>query len=138
MDSPYPPVLEEVITASYSVVIVWRIPSIVSDQENYIVQYGTDMMLLSSSNVVLGNDDTNAINDLFSINITGLTPFTRYYYVITATNTIGSTNTSVMSFTTNEAGMCIDYSQVHNISEAICVHSSQYSSYGVNVCCHNI
>ena len=105
MDPSYTPVLGEVITAPYSVVIFWSIPSIVFDQENYTVQYGTNMMmLLNTSIVVLGNNDTNTINDSFSINITGLTPFTRYYYVITATNTVGNTSTSVMSFTTDETG----------------------------------
>ena len=112
--------LNEVITTPYSVNISWVIPTIVFDQENYTVQYGTDMMMLqSTSELVQGSNDTNVINGMFSVDITGLIPFTTYYYVITATNTNDSTNTLVMNFTTDQTGMCTDYLKLHNVNEAI-------------------
>ena len=81
------------------------IPTIVFDQENYTVQYGTDMMMLqSTSELVQGNSNRTVINGIFSVNITGLTPFTRYYFIIVANNTVGSNSTTVMDFTTNETG----------------------------------
>ena len=102
---PFLPVLKQVTTTPYSVIISWIIPSIVFDQENYTVQYGSDMTIVSSTSyIVQGNDDLDAINDSFSINITGLAPFTRYYCTIVATNSVGSTNNSVMNFMTNETG----------------------------------
>ena len=89
----------------FSVDISWLVRNIAFDQENYTVQYGTDMTMLSStSDIVQGNDDLLAINDHFSVTITGLAPFTTYYYTIVATNTLGSTNNSVMSFITDETG----------------------------------
>ena len=120
MVPPFLPILNDVTTTPYSVNISWVIPTIVFDQENYTVQYGTDMtMLLNTSELVQGSNDTNAINGMFSVNITRLTPFTTYYYVITATNRINSTNTSVRNFTTDQTGMCTDYLKLHNVNEAI-------------------
>ena len=94
------------ITAPYSVNISWIVKNVTFGTEVYSVQYGTEMtMLLSISEVVEGNTDTSVINEVFSVNITGLIPFTTYYYIVSATNTIGSTNTSVMNFTTGETGI---------------------------------
>ena len=103
---PLMPMLRDPITASYSVNISWIIINVIFGTEVYSVQYGTEMtMLLSISEVVEGNTDTSVINEVFSVNITGLIPFTTYYYIVTATNTIGSTNTAVMNFTTDETGI---------------------------------
>ena len=118
------------------------VPSIVFDQENYTIQYGTDMtMLVSSSNLVQGSSDTSVVNGDFSVNITGLTPFTRYYYIIVATNSVGSTSTTVMNFITGETGRCIHHSQVYHFSGVIFLHSTQYSPYelsALSACSHNI
>ena len=103
---PFPPMLREVTTMPHSVNISWVVSIIVFDQENYTVQYGTDMtMLLSTSELVQGSSNRSTINGLFSVNITGLTPFTTYHYIIMATNSLGSTRTSVMNFTTDETGI---------------------------------
>ena len=70
--------------------------------EEYVVRYGTDnVTLTSTSEVIMGNSDLNTLNQLFSVYIDGLTPFIAYYYIISATNTVGTTDTAVMNF---EAG----------------------------------
>ena len=108
MVAPFPVILQQVITTPNSAIISWMVPSIAFDQENYTVQYGTEIAMLSTtSRVVQGNDNLFALNDLFSINITGLTPFTRYYYTIVAINSINSTSTMVMNFTTDETGVSV-------------------------------
>ena len=84
--------------------ISWTVEFIVFDTETYSVQYGSDMSLQDSSEVVMGSTDGLITNQVFSVNITGLTPFTTYYYIVWANNSVGSTKTSVMSFTTNETG----------------------------------
>ena len=55
----------------------------------------------------MGNTNLTAINEMFTVNITGLMPFTKYYYIISANNSIGTTNTTVMTFTTDETGITI-------------------------------
>ena len=69
--------------------------------------YGTDRMILADNEVIMGNTDLFTFNEVFTVNITTLMPFTRYYYIISANNSIGTTNTSVMNFTTDETGMVI-------------------------------
>ena len=103
---PLVPIVRDVITAPYSVNISWIVTNITFDTETYTVLYGSNMtMLLSASEAIEGNNDTSAINEVFSSNITGLIPFTTYYYIIRAINAVGSTNTSVMNFTTDETGI---------------------------------
>ena len=61
-------------------------------------------MTLVDNIVIMGNTDLSAINEVFTVNITTLTPFTKYYYIVSASNLAGTTNTSVMTFMTNETG----------------------------------
>lgn len=97
----------EVSTKPYSVNISWTVPLIIWDRERYWIQYGTDldMTLLQYSDVILGNDNVYATNERYSINITGLIPFTTYYFIILADNSVGNTSTDVMNFTTDQTGM---------------------------------
>ena len=104
---PLAPSVRDPVTTPNSVIISWIVRSIVNDTETYTVLYGTDMNTLSSSVVRMGNTDLSTINEEFSVNITGLTPFTTYYYIISANNSVNTTNTSVMNFTTDETGTMI-------------------------------
>ena len=63
------------------------------------------MTLLQYSDVILGNDNVYATNEHYSINITGLTPFTTYSFIIWANNSVGNTGTDMMNFTTDQTGM---------------------------------
>ena len=73
--------------------------------EEYVVSYGTDIVILTSTTeAIMGNSDLSTLNELFSLYIDGLTPFTTYYYIISATNTVETTDTTVMNFMTNETG----------------------------------
>lgn len=105
MGPPNIPVVTDVTTTPMSAIVTWRVPIITFDHENYLVDYGIDMTIPLSTGEVTGNADLNTVNDTFSVTITGLTPFTTYYYVVTATNSNGSTSTGPMTFTTDEAGM---------------------------------
>ena len=105
MQRPLTPIVRDAITTPTSVNISWTVQSIVNDMEEYVVRYGTNnVTLTNTSEVIMGNSDLNTLNQLFSVYIVGLTPFTTYYYIISATNTAGTTNTTVMNFTTNETG----------------------------------
>ena len=133
---PFRPVLREVTTTAFSVNISWVIPVIVFDQENYAVQYGTDMkMLLSTSELLQGNSDINITNGIFSVNITGLTAFTTYYYAIVATNSVGSTSTAVLNFTANETGTYSrNLQQVKCVSDFACAQKHVYTHYHISKC----
>ena len=103
---PLLPMVRDPITTPFSVLISWIVPSIVNGTETYTVQYGADMTL-PNSRMVNGSMDLTVINEMFTVNITGLIPFTTYYYTITANNSVNATVTPVMNFTTDETGTLI-------------------------------
>ena len=96
--------------------------------ETYTVGFGNDSMTLSQVSEVMGNTNLTAVNELFSVNITELTPFTTYYYNISASNSLGTTTTSVMNFTTDETGTVTFYNIIPVIIVVLLLHSSSFSS----------
>ena len=83
--------------------------SIAYDPETYIVQYGTASNSLTSTSptVSSGNDNTRT-NFMLSVELTGLTLDTLYYYQVMATNTAGSTTSTAppATFMTSGLRMC--------------------------------
>ena len=104
MEPPLVPFVTNIMTTPNSASISWIVRSIVNDTETYTVLYGTDMTSLSNSEVIMGSTNLSAINEMFTVNINGLMPFTIYYFIISANNSVNTTNTAVMNFTTNETG----------------------------------
>ena len=100
---PLTPFVTAVITTPYSAIITW-IATIVHDAETYTVYYGTNSMALVNTIEGMGNA---SVSNEFSATINGLMPFTTYYYIVSANNSQGFTNTSVMTFMTNETGMAM-------------------------------
>ena len=104
IQQPLVPVVTAVITTPYSANIIWMV-TIVDDDETYTVYYGTDNMALENTIEGMGNA---SVSNEFSATINGLMPFTIYYYIISAVNSEETTNTSVMTFMTNETGIAIE------------------------------
>ena len=94
----------DVSTGPYSVKISWITVRIILDRETYRVQYGMNMTLKYDSDSVLGIDNRFVTNERYSINITELTPFTTYYFILWASNSVGNTSTGIMNFTTDQTG----------------------------------
>ena len=70
-----------------------------------MVHYGSNMDSLDSmSSLVESGDDFVTQNQMFRVEITGLIPGRVYYYQVNATNTEGSTISSIQSFTTIPSG----------------------------------
>ena len=108
LEPPLVPVVTNVITTPFSASISWIVQIIVNDMESYTVLYGTNMSsLTSSSEVILGSNDSSTINEMFTVNIDGLMPFTTYYFIVSATNSEGTTDTSIMDFLTNQTGILL-------------------------------
>ena len=100
--------IEVTTTTSYSAEICWVTSYIIMDKETYSVQYSTDMSLQNRSDVIIEAINEFVFNQKFSVNITGLIPFTTYYYIVQASNSVGNTSTDVMTFTTNQSGMSVN------------------------------
>ena len=83
--------------------IHWTVPRIAYTPENYTVHFGTSSGSLTLfSQQRQSGDDFTATNLSFSIQLTGLSAGTRYYYQVVAMNSVGSTSSVEESFTTTE------------------------------------
>ena len=83
--------------------IQWTVPRIAYTPENYTVHFGTSPGSLIPFNQQLqSGDDFTATNIPFSLQLTGLSPGTTYYYQVVAMNSVGSTASVEQSLTTTE------------------------------------
>ena len=83
--------------------IQWTVSRIAYTPENYTVHFGTSSGSLTPFNQQQqsGNNFT-ATNLQFSVQLTGLSAGTTYYYLVVAMNSVGSTASDEHSFTTTE------------------------------------
>ena len=83
--------------------IQWTVSRIPYTPENYTVHFGTSPGSLTSfSQQQQSGDNFTATNLSFFAQLTGLAVATRYYYQVEAINTVGSNQSTVQQFTTNE------------------------------------
>ena len=93
--------LTDISTSFDSATIQWTVPQIAFTPETYVVHYGTIMGSLNlMSDPVESGDDFVAVNQVYSVSITGLEAVTEYYYMVVSTSTGGTTDSDVESFTT--------------------------------------
>ena len=87
-------------TGDMSTMIRWMVPIIAYTPETYVVNYGTSMGSLDmTSAMVMSGSDFEAVNQVFSVALTGLVDTTTYFYQVVATNRQGRTSSDVQSFT---------------------------------------
>lgn len=87
-------------------VINWMVESIAYTLENYHVEFGLRSNALNMRNeAVNGSSDVTSTNLLYSTTLSGLNPFTQYYYRVVATNTFTMTQSEVQMFQTSETGI---------------------------------
>eukprot|EP00731_Ephydatia_muelleri_P019165 Em0011g1205a len=78
--------------------IQWMVPFIAYTRETYVVHYGSAPDNLNQSSILVnGSADLNVTGTQFGVNLTGLVPYSLYYYTIEASNTEGTTTTPVMT-----------------------------------------
>ena len=82
--------------------VTFTIPTIAYTPENYSISYeGHELQTtITDSMTVMSSSNINATNEQYSIMLSGLEEDNTYSFVIVSTNCIGSTNTSMMNFTT--------------------------------------
>ena len=85
--------------------ITWIVTSITYTPESYAILYGVanDSLSLRSS-IVEGSVNLTAMNQAYSITIMDLSPYTRYYYKIEASNSFAASESVTDTFQTNQAG----------------------------------
>ena len=83
--------------------IHWTVSRIAYTPENYTVHFGTSSSSLTPFRQQRqSGDNFTATNLPFSVQLTGLSAGTTYYYQVVAVNSVGSTASVEQSFTTSE------------------------------------
>ena len=104
--SPNPPLLRALTTFPERAVIQFTVSSFAYDPENYTVMLAIDVNNLTSVNDIPSTTDPTdltfltATNTNYTIDVDELVFLQKYYYVIVATNSAGSTNSTFGNFTT--------------------------------------
>ena len=102
---PTTPSIERNTPSSSQVTISWRVATIAYTTENYHIDFGIGSDALTMrSGVINGSTNLTSTNLLYSATVTGLQPFTQYYYRIVATNSFTMSQTDVQTFRTTEGG----------------------------------
>ena len=103
--APNIPNVQQTVLGPFEATISWRISEIAYTQEVYNVEYGiSENTLTLRSEVVYGNLNVSSTNLLYSVTLTELQPFTRYYIKVISSNSFISVETSIQSFQTFESG----------------------------------
>ncbi len=108
---PIPPVdlTTSISTLFYNRVTVhFRVPSLTYDLEVYWVRYGTSSSNLreESTPPVSSGSSIGAVDISLSVVLEGLMTNTTYYYLVVANNTVGTTESTVSTFTTGQFELC--------------------------------
>ena len=97
-------------TDATTAVVQWTVPLIAYTPETYVVSYsagGLTRQVLMSDPVESGAD-FDAVNQMFSVELTGLEPNTAYNYQVISSNIV-ETNTSKSQSLNTTAGRLVSY-----------------------------
>ena len=109
--SPMQPTIVRVVsTDATTATVQWTVPLIAYTPETYIVSYSTGNVnfQVRMSDPVESGADFDAVNQMFSVELTGLEPNTAYNYQVISSNIVG-TNTSESQSLNTTAGNPINY-----------------------------
>ena len=86
---------------STTAMLEWTVPYISYTPEHYQVMYGfTEADLDQASQSIDGNTDLDSLNQVYTIQLTGLLQDTVYYWRVQSTNSFAATESTVVSFLT--------------------------------------
>ena len=102
--------LTVISTDATTATVQWTVPLIAYTPETYVVSYSTGGLTrqVLMSDPVESGADFDAVNQMFSVELTGLEPNTAYNYQVVSSNTNGS-NTSESESLNTTAGNLISY-----------------------------
>ena len=103
--APLVPTIVRSIPYSTGILVDWIVTAISYSSESYYIEYGlSSNSLTRRSEVLNGSTNLTETNLAYTLNISGLTPYTQYFYRLAARNTFTTSQTAVQMFQTSTAG----------------------------------
>ena len=96
--------LQAINIGLYCATIQWTVRQIAYTPETYVVRYGMHSILLEESEQVESGSDYVTINQVFSVNLTGLRPATKYSFRVFSSNSHSRRYSLQSSFMTKGNG----------------------------------
>ena len=89
-------------TDATTATVQWAVPLIAYTPETYVVSYSTGSLTrqVLMSDPVESGADFEAVNQMFSVELTGLNPNTAYNYQVISSNIIGTSTSEAKNLTT--------------------------------------
>ena len=89
-------------TDATTATVQWTVPLIAYTPETYVVSYSTGSLTrqVLMSDPVESGADFDAVNQMFSVELTGLNPNTAYNYQVISSNIIGTSTSETKNLTT--------------------------------------
>ncbi len=104
--APIAPNVLRTVPYSTQALVSWTVTAISYTSEMYFIEYGQSNDTLNlRSEIIAGSGNLTSTNLAYSANITGLRPFTLYYYRVVARNSFTRSETSKLTIQTSEAGI---------------------------------
>ena len=102
-----------ITTSATTAVVLWTVPLIAYTPETYVVSYSTGSLTrqVLMSDPVESGADFDAVNQMFSVELTGLEPHTAYNYQVVSSNTVGTITSDSQSLNTT-AGKLLRYHKI--------------------------
>ena len=99
-----------ITTSATTAVVLWTVPLIAYTPETYVVSYSTGSLTrqVLMSDPVESGADFDAVNQTFSVELTGLEPNTTYNYQVITENTVATTTSELQNFITT-SGKLMSY-----------------------------
>ena len=100
------PIILSSTVGAMQATINWIVTATAYTPESYFIVYGLRNDTLDlRSDPVEGATNLTTTNVAYSVTITGLHPFTQYYYRIDASNSFTTTESATETFQTTEGGI---------------------------------
>ena len=94
------------VTNFSTALLEWQVPYVAYTPEQFFAKYGTSNGSLDQmSEIILGTADISAVDQHYSLQLTGLQHDTTYYYQLVVMNSFGTTTSDVGILTVEEIRM---------------------------------
>ena len=109
-------------------VIMWTISRVTFTPEEYVVYYSLSSDSLTMTSEVLYGSDLEAVSVTYKVTLSELEQLSTYYYQVVSSNSLSSSSTAVLNFTTMQDGKILSSLLLEKLTRLLS-YSAQWYTY---------